>query len=848
MTTTAELLALLSPLLDRAMDLPAEERAAWLAELRGQHPKVADELEALLAGEAALDRGGFLQAGLWSESPQPSLAGRRLGAYTLERPIGQGGMGRVWLAHRSDGRFEGQVAVKLLNLALLDPVGAERFRREGSMLARLSHPNIARLLDAGMAEDGQPYLVLEYVEGERLDRYCEAQRLGTVERLSLYRQVLAAVAHAHANLVVHRDLKPSNIMVTRQGDVKLLDFGIAKLIAPDGLDESSALTAEGSRALTPEFAAPEQILGQPVTTATDVYALGVLLYLLLSGRHPTATEAHTPAESIRAVIEVEPTGLGRGDLDTVLAKTLRKNPGERYQSVAALADDLDRYLRQEPVSARPDSLAYRTGKFLRRHRAAVATGGAVALGLIVATVVSVSQMQEAKRQRDAAILHQKRADAQVEFQELLMSQVGDEPLTMRQIVDRGRQGLEGQYSGDPQFLAALLIQLSRKYADLAVSDTRLELIQRAESLALGTRSWTQLAEARCEWADHLRTEGRPKEALAMLHRADSLLRPNPDPTRATEIGCLTYRAGVAQEMGQGPESERAIRAVLAVKDSLGETADDDYIDAQNFLALAERAQGRYREALASFDRALAAADRAGLGGTMFASIVDHNRGLTLREVGETAEAERVLHRALVFAAVGGSGRIHWQPLVHYAEAAMAEGKSDSAFKYFGKLVEQAVEDTNAYWEVRGVFGRARAALALGRVGAARADAARFRRLVAEFPRPIMTDDHMPDPRTLDALLDAAEGDHARAHRTAMALLKDHGYFEGKDPQRLRLAATVAAETAIASGQGEVAMGLSRRLLESARVDSLAERRSTWVAQARELEVRAADLVRVSGTP
>ena len=202
-------------------------------------------------------------------------------------------MGSVWLARRSDGRFEGLVAVKLLNVSLIGRAGEERFRREGSILARLTHPNIARLTDAGVSTSGQPYIVLEYVDGERIDQYCDARRLGVEQRLRLFLDVCAAVARAHANLVVHRDIKPSNVLVAKDGQVKLLDFGIAKLIEEEtGSGEASALTREGGRALTPEFAAPEQLTGGAVTTATDVHALGTLLYLLLAGQHPGGRGAH----------------------------------------------------------------------------------------------------------------------------------------------------------------------------------------------------------------------------------------------------------------------------------------------------------------------------------------------------------------------------------------------------------------------------------------------------------------------------------------------------------------------------------------------------------------------------
>ena len=292
----------------------------------------------------------------------PSLEGQVVGAYRLISLIGQGGMGSVWLAERCDGRFEGRVAVKLLNVALMGRAGEERFRREGTFLAKVTHPHIARLIDAGVSAASQPYLVLEHVDGQPIDRYCDEQALGIEARIRLFLDVLEAVAHAHANLIVHRDLKPANVLVSVDGQVKLLDFGIAKLLSGDAqwggspVVEASALTREAGAPLTPAYAAPEQLAQGQITTATDVYALGVLLYVLLSGQHPVGAAIQSPVTLMRAIVDVEPrrmsdvvvsrtetpealaghaarcgTTLGRlrrvlrGDLDTIVAKALKKN-------------------------------------------------------------------------------------------------------------------------------------------------------------------------------------------------------------------------------------------------------------------------------------------------------------------------------------------------------------------------------------------------------------------------------------------------------------------------------------------------------------------------------------------
>ena len=389
---------LLSPLLDQALALDGEERQEWI---RAQEPGIAYRLEILLLEHSVLASDGFLETGVVDlPSTTATLAGQTIGAFEVVSQIGQGGMGSVWLARRSDGRFERHVALKFLNIALLGKEGEDRFKREGKILALLAHRHIAELIDAGVTAAGQPYLVLEYVDGDQIDRYCDQRQLHLHTRIRLFLQVLDAVAAAHANLIVHRDLKPSNVLVRKDGDVKLLDFGIAKLIeAENGAERQTAFTIGGT-ALTPEYAAPEQLKGEAISVSTDVYALGVLLYLLLTGRHPSGEGQSSPAELVKAIVESEPLRPSdavavagsnpsdgralallrsatveklrrvlRGDLDTILAKALKKDPRERYASVGAFADDLRRYLKSEPIKARPDTLTYRAGKFARRaHR------------------------------------------------------------------------------------------------------------------------------------------------------------------------------------------------------------------------------------------------------------------------------------------------------------------------------------------------------------------------------------------------------------------------------------------------------------------------------------------------
>jgi serine/threonine-protein kinase len=436
LTTQASTWFRLSPWLDELLGLEPAARAARLAALRHEDAALADELAAVLDRLPVLEEAGFLHA---PALPAPTgWAGQQVGAYVLERELGQGGMGSVWLARRADGRYSAQVAIKFMRSGLLAAGAADRFLREGQLLARLSHPNIARLLDAGVQPDGnrtpaagQPYLVLEYIEGQPIDRHCDARGLDTTARVRLMLDVLAAVAHAHSRLILHRDLKPSNILVTPEGSPKLLDFGIGKWLAEAQADfepgaapagAAAAITQFTELAFTARYAAPEQVLWQEVTTATDVYTLGVLLYELLGGGHPTEAAAGTRLAQLQAVAETVPARLSdavrrrggaaaarsaralRGDLDTIVARALKKQPAERYPHAAALADDLRRWLDHEPVQARPDRPGYRVGRLVRRHRhAVVAAGIAATLALASGAALAWWQAQQARQERGRAV-------------------------------------------------------------------------------------------------------------------------------------------------------------------------------------------------------------------------------------------------------------------------------------------------------------------------------------------------------------------------------------------------------------------------------------------------------------
>ncbi|HTV49782.1 MAG TPA: protein kinase [Steroidobacteraceae bacterium] len=425
--------ARLSALLDAALDAAPASREAWLTDLSGTDPGLAallrDLLAPLKAGDtdsASLRLQFALAHSLGSASPaDPPLIGQSIGPYRVLSLIGHGGMGSVWLAERVDGLFERRVALKLVPPALMSSTGAERFARERDILARLDHPHIARLLDAGFTPDRQPYLALEYVAGVPLTTYCDEHALPVEARLQLFLQVVEAVQYAHAHLVLHRDLKPSNILVTAEGRVRLLDFGIAKLLT-EGQAPVTQLTALGGRALTPDYAAPEQILGVTLTTAADVYALGVMLYELLCAQRPYRLKRSSAAALEEAILGVEPVPPSRvagndaaararattaaklartlrGDLDAIVSKALRKSPAERYPTAAAFGEDIERYLRGQVVLAQPDSLAYRAVKFMARRRLPIAVVGLLFLTLTMGLAASIYEARIARARGEAAL-------------------------------------------------------------------------------------------------------------------------------------------------------------------------------------------------------------------------------------------------------------------------------------------------------------------------------------------------------------------------------------------------------------------------------------------------------------
>ena len=458
----------MSRLLDEALELDEAGRREWLATLGAEHQDIAEALaEALSLGCAGTGEAlstlpkvaADAEAGLSAASGL--TAGERVGPYELIKPLGAGGMAEVWLARRTDGAIKREVALKLPLLTRLRRDLEPRFAREREILAGLSHPNIARLYDAGFAQDGQPYIALEYVVGNTLTAYCDQQHLTIRERLAIFQQVLSAVQYAHTHLVIHRDLKPSNVLVTEAGQVQLLDFGIAKLLS-EGEAKETELTQLGGRSLTPDYAAPEQIAGAPITTAADVYALGVMLYEILTGERPYRLKRDTRAALEEAILQTDPVPPSRaavgetaattrgtqtkklsrslkGDLDVITIKALKKSSRERYQTASALDEDIARFLAGEVVLAQPDSIAYRANKFARRHWVAIAVVGVLILTLAGGLAATSYEAKVASAQRDLALKAQLR----------LLTEGADQHLKNTDVA--GAQGIILEVLTDPRF-------------------------------------------------------------------------------------------------------------------------------------------------------------------------------------------------------------------------------------------------------------------------------------------------------------------------------------------------------------------------------------------------------------
>ena len=565
-----------------ARRLAPEARVAYLNEACAGDPELRNEVDSFLAAD--LESVDFLKRApleLLGEIEGALKENSQVGAYRIRRALGRGGMGVVYLAARTDEEFTRQVAIKVLHPGLQSEEANRRFRQEIQILANLNHPNIAQFHEGGRTEDGRLYYLMEYVEGEPIDAYCRGHELALEERVQLFRKVCSALQYAHRNLVVHRDLKPGNILVTEGGEPKLLDFGVAKLLAAPGVS-SAALTGVDQKLFTPDYASPEQLTGETITTASDVYSLGVLLYELLVGERPYRLKSHLEEEVRRVVCEETPPPPSAassrkvrvtsvetapvpepaskfhhqlaGDLDTIVLKALRKEQDRRYASAEQLSDDMDRFLQGLPVLAQKDTVLYRARKFIQRNRGAVATFAAFILLFVGFILLSLHQAERVARERDRT---QDVSSFLVSlFEASESTQKPGKQVTVRELLDSGAARLRGDLEGQPQARAALLTTMGRAYQDLGLNEAARPLFE--ESLALRRQ-----------------VSGPESVEAAQSH---------------TALGVLLRQAGWAEE------AEPHLRVALEIKTARLGTEHPDVGKALDNLSKVLKDMGRLKEA------------------------------------------------------------------------------------------------------------------------------------------------------------------------------------------------------------------------------------------------------------
>ncbi len=635
-------------LLDLALDLQPGERDAFLDTACAGDAALREQLLALLRADA--QAGEFLHTPALDAEPlvsalfEDSLAGKQVGPYRIVREIGRGGMGVVYLAERADGQFQQQVALKLIKRGMDSDAILQRFLHERQILARLQHPNIARLLDGGITDEGQPYFAMERVDGTPLTTYCDQFHLGVEARLRLFLKACAAVQYAHQSLVVHRDLKPANMLVTESGELKLVDFGIAKVLGGDAGE--SPTTQLGSRPMTPEYASPEQLRNEPLTTAADVYALGVVLYELLSGHLPHDLQRGNPDAMARLVLTepvrpsraatrpaagagsdpaIRPTTPERvsrdrgtrpdrlrrrlaGDLDTICLKALQRDPERRYASVQTLRDDIERHLKGLPVLARPDTLAYRASRFVRRHRLGVGAAAAIAVLLIGFSVIAA--VQSARIRAQAGLV----ANGELKDYGLRMLEAAN-PLfeakgnveTRLQLLEQGMKRVDQELAGQPEAQAALLSVIGNAYDELGRKDLARAHLERALALrravfgpehVLVARIMGDLGVTLCSMGDLASCEQLQREALAMRRRL--LGEAHPDVASS-----LQFVGSMLRSKGDFDGAEEHYRAALAMRQRLLGEGHEDTLTSLSSLAASLNRKGDHDGAASLHLEALA---------------------------------------------------------------------------------------------------------------------------------------------------------------------------------------------------------------------------------------------------
>jgi serine/threonine-protein kinase len=727
-------------LFHQAEALSATRRADFLARACGDDPELRREVESLLAADGgvgrALDEAIARAAG--SAVGDPILP--RIGAWEVLREIGRGGMGTVYLARRADRAFEQQVAIKVIRGGVADRAQIDRFRAERQILANLDHPAIARLLDGGATDDGLPYLVMEYLEGEPIDRWCDQRCLPIAARLELFLRVCDAVQYAHQNLVVHRDIKPSNILVTAHGAPKLLDFGIAKLLDPAG-GQSLALTGSLDRLLTPDFASPEQVRGTPVTTRTDVYALGLLLYLLLTGQPPYRFRSTRPQEIERVVCEQPPTAPSaallatadgettvppaaarargevtarlarrlRGDLDNIVLKALAKEPERRYAAVGELMEDVRRHLEGRPIRARPATLGYRLSRLASRHRTAFASAAAV---LVLVTVLIALYITGVRRERDRARVEAAKA-AQIAGFLTSLFEVSDpgeskgQEVTARELLERGAERIDAELEGQPQVQAALMDVIGKVSRKVGLYDQARRQLERSLEIrtALHGPSHPEVAAGLDDLATLLHETGDYGRAEALFRQSLTMRVALFGDRHADVVASLNNLGSLLQDRGRFEEAEALYRRALALAGRLPDAANRDDSSLLNNLGRVLQERGDLEGAEVFLRRALE--QRRKLHGDLHPAVESSLASLATlaRARGRYAESEALDREALSI-----SQKLYRPP---HLRIAMRLNNLSALLKEMGEVAEAERLQRQALAMFRGLYGDRDPRVAMG---------------------------------------------------------------------------------------------------------------------------------------
>jgi serine/threonine-protein kinase len=644
-----------SPYLDEALELDPAARESRLADLERVQPEIAHELREWLKLHAAIRTSDFLEGSLLSSDDL--LIGKKIGAYTIERLLGRGGMGSVWLGRRSDEKFEGKVAVKVLERQGLGQLAITQIRHEANLLARLSHAHIARLFDAGVRENGQPYLILEYVEGEPINQYCQTHALPLSRRLLLFLDVLDAVAYAQCQLIVHGDLKPSNVIVTQDGAVKLVDFGVGSL-RTDTKATSQETAQAGPKALTPGYAAPEQMRGEPLSAAADVYALGVLLHVLVTGQHPFGASTSTGTQLVRAALYDDPPNAStqvvdvmeqrrvRGDLDAIIARALDRDRAGRYPMAADLAADLRRFLGNFPVHARRPTRTYVTRKFAQRHWGGVLGALLTLILLIGAVTITTTQMVEARHQRDFARRQLARAESLNELMNYVLTDAAPagKPFTVNELLARAAHVLERQRTNDAD-RAALLTSIGRQYDTQDEDNAALKYLGDAYQISRAVPDPSVRARAACAFASALARHDNSARSEALFEEG---LKELPDNTEFALDRSFCWMNGnrIAMDHGDTPLSIERTQTAISALAQVPFNHDLADLRAEADLAEAYRDAGRYREAVMTFEQLWPRLVAQGRDDTATAGTWLNNWGVGLAQMGRPLEAEKLLRHSM----------------------------------------------------------------------------------------------------------------------------------------------------------------------------------------------------------